>query len=224
MRKHMLGSSPMAGSWSPRFARSTAARKDGAAIDRSPREVSRFTTIKNGRRSIPLYDRVHIKLAYLLEADSAVLHWNTAEAARSDDMLLPDTVEFLARLVDGYQAIRVGDPFPEEDAASLTIRGFTLYEVRRSKLLLDQRVPTAETLIYYRSQPLPAGFVMAAILALSHRTPPQTLGQLQEQLGQFEPAWEQILTLVGTGHVQITLAATIDLATRITGMNEEGWR
>jgi hypothetical protein len=178
----------------------------------------------------------HANMAALLETDPDVLYWTTeVDAYRfqhrgRDIVFIPS---FQVEDVGGTRVIRL---VRAQERASLRSqehhrllrrlfrqRGMEFDVLSDAELASHPRLRSAKEILFHRYWDVPDDLpYQVAIMAASH--PPATLGELHERLGGGAVVWEQVLSLVAQGFVELEARPGLTAETGIRACKMKGHR
>lgn len=219
MRKCRLAAPLTSQSWSPRFKPSNGRAAPGTKTgQRNTSVMTYFPTWKGGKRMERLRHYFHADMAALLETDRHVLRWTTeVQAFQFDDdgRDIHFTPNFQVTELSGTRFIRL---VRETDfkAARRNERhellkqqfgdmGMQFDVLSDVQLAAHPHLQTARDILFHRYRDVPDEMVHR-LGALAAAGPPPTLGELHVEVGGDELGWEQLLSLVAQGHVDVDLA------------------
>jgi hypothetical protein len=235
MRKCCLGTQMPKGSWTPAFTPKRALRstQDNVGEKDTP-IVAYFPTWKGGFRNERLRHYFHVDMARLLEADPNVEMWTTDFVALplADDpsgrgfkpafrVVGKDCIRFV-HLIDS--PVKSGARRERHDVLRERCRtqGMIFEVLTRSEVEQHPRLATSREILFYRSLDTPPELpVMAsAVMAVSG---PLTLGELHKRLGGGFALWEQVVSLVGKGHIDVDMSMPLGPNMTILSVNPVGY-
>lgn len=196
-----------------------------------------FPTWKGGRRMERLRHYFYEDMAVLLEADPAVLSW-TAEPGpldleHDDGEVRPFTCTFRAETEDYSRLIKLND-----DARKLKLGRKPKRHPRRprplqapdlvceyytcSALAQHPRLRTSRDILFHRprywARELP--YRIATMAALEH---PATLGEIHRRLASPEVAFEDLVSLVAQGYIEVDLDFPVGPEMPVLSCNARGY-
>lgn len=179
-----------------------------------------YPTWKGGRRMEPLRHYFHEDMAVLLEADPAVVKWSAQVESldvEHDDGVVREfrpsmraEVQGRIRLIKLHDDSRRGPPevAGRRRAWPVAARGISFERYTRSQLAKHPRLRTSQDIIFHRSRDLPRELPLQAA-SLAAVSLPRTLGELHERLGRSNVVWEDVLSLVAQGYVEVDMGAAV---------------
>ena len=217
MRTHMLGAIAPSRGWCNRFVRSLKTTT-AAAAERHERGTAAvmayFPTWKGGLRMERLHRYSHLDMAFLLEADPTVTRWTAdtrAEHLEHDDgEIRPVHHTFRVDTWNGVRLITLRDKTrsrqkskrdraPPIDGPDLRCETYS-----SDDLLADRRLQTSKDILFHRPRPWPRELPhRIATMAAIER--PATLGDLHRRLSAPDVAFEDVISLVAQGFVDVDL-------------------
>lgn len=235
MRKCRLGAALPVRNWSPRFRVSQERKPRNADLGaQNTAVVTYWPSPKSPCRQEQLRHYWHADMAHLLDAWPWVVSWSAErkplpiEFKGRQAQFTPDFEvtergrTYALRLIWGN---KTEDPQPRAQRQALRERyhdlGGELEFLTRDDVYRHPHLPLARDLFFYRYHDWPDDLPrQVALVADSER--PETLGDLNECLGRERVTWEQLLSLVANGHIEIDLDGGLQpsaalLACRIRG-------
>lgn len=191
-----------------------------------------FPTWKGGRRMERLHHYFHEDMAFLLEADHEVTYW-TADAEPidleyDDGEVRPFRHSFRAETRGGLRLIRLRDEShpltkqPRTRARPVEMLGVRCEFYGKAALAGHPRLRTSKEILFHRPRPwtpeLPHR--VATMAAMEH---PDTLGGLHLRLGHSEVAFEDLVSLVAQGFIDVDLDFPVGPAMPVLACNARGY-
>ena len=236
MRKCRLGAMLPKRSWSPQFRVSQPRTPRTAELGAQNTAVlSYWPSPKSPNRQERLRHYWHIDMAHLLDAWPWVISW-TAErnplqidGESAQTQFTPD-FEVVAR--DRTYALRLvsgdnGQPRRAQQHRELrdqyrNRRGSDLEFLAPEEVRNHPHLPSARDLFFYRYHDWPDDLPrQASLMADRHR--PETLGDLHACLGPKNATWEQLLSLVANGHIEIDLDGGLQPSAALLSCRIQGY-
>ena len=232
MRKCRLGATLPKRSWSPQFRvsdpRGSRTTELGA---RNTGVMSYWPTPKSPNRQERLRHYWHIDMAHLLDAWPWVVSWT----AERDTVPLGDgraqfTPDFQITTRDRAYALRlVGGKESRPASKQCELREKCLEQGRELQFLAREEVckhphlPLARELFYFRNHDWPEDLPRRVSMVTECKHP-ATLGDLYQSLGEQNVTWEQLLSLVANGHIEIDLDDGLVPSAALLACRVQGYR
>lgn len=236
MRKCRLGAALPKRNWSPQFLISKERKPRQADLGaQNTVAMTYWPTPKSPSRQELLRHYWHADMAHLLDAWPHVISW-TAERkpvlVEMDGKHAPFTPDFEVIDRSGTYALRLiqgeSSDRPERTKRRRALQdhyrdlGGNLEFTTQAEILQHPHLRLARDLFFYRYHDWPNDLPrQVAVVATSER--PETLGELHECLGRERVTWEQLLSLVANGHIEIDLDSGLQPDTPVLACRIQGY-